>query len=57
MAVLACRLHTSFTFSRPGVSQDLGQDMARWQQQVLKKLAAPDSDDALVSHLLSAEDF
>lgn len=44
-----------FTFARPAVSQDLGQDMAHWQQQVLRKLAAPDSDDSLVSQLLSQD--
>jgi len=33
----------------------LGQDMAHWQQQVLKRLAAPDSDDTLVSQLLAAD--
>ncbi len=49
------RLCTVFTFARPAVSQDLGQDMAHWQQQVLKRLAAPDSDDTLVSQLLAAD--
>ena len=48
-----CRLHTVFAFTRPAVSQDLGKDMAQWQQQVLKTLAAPDSDDALVSQVLA----
>jgi hypothetical protein len=49
------RLCTVFTFARPAVSQDLGEDMAHWQQQVLKRLAAPDSDDTLVSQLLAAD--
>ena len=54
---MTCRLHTVFAFSRPGVSEDLGHDMARWQQQVLKTLASADSDDAVVSQLLTAADF
>ena len=54
-ACMVHRLCTVFTFARPAVIQDLGQDMAHWQQQVLKRLAAPDSDDTLVSQLLAAD--
>lgn len=57
VAVLVCRLHTVYAFTRPAVSQDLGQDMAQWQQDVLKKLAAPDSDDMQVSQILASNGF
>ena len=35
----------------------MGQDMARWQQDVLKKLAAPDSDDMQVSQVVATSGF
>ena len=54
-ACMVHRLCTVLTFARPAVSQDLGEDMAHWQQQVLKRLAAPDGDDTLVSQLLAAD--
>ena len=50
-----CRLHVVFEFTRPAVSLDLGRSMAHWQQQVLKKLAAPGSDDISVSQVLAAD--
>ena len=52
-----CRLHTVFAFTRPAVSEDMGQDMAKWQQDVLKKLAAPDSDDMQVSQVVATNGF
>lgn len=51
------RLHTVFAFTRPAVSEDMGQEMARWQQDVLKKLAAPDSDDTEVSQIVATNGF
>ena len=51
--MIVSRLHTVFAFTRPAVSQDMGQDMAQWQQDVLKRLAAPDSDDTQVSQIVA----
>ena len=42
--VCVCRLCTTFAFTRPAVSQEGGQDVAAWQQAVLKQLAASDTD-------------
>lgn len=55
--VSCCRLHTVFTFTRPAVSLDMGQDMAHLQQDVLKKLASPDSDDTQVSQVVASGGF
>lgn len=45
----ACRLCTSFAYTRPAVSQEAGQSIACWQQCILKQLAAPQSDDVSVA--------
>ena len=55
--LLVSRLHTVFAFTRPAVSEDMGQEVARWQQDVLKTLAAPDSDDTQVSQLVAINGF
>lgn len=55
--IIVSRLHTVFAFTRPAVSQDMGQDMAQWQQDVLKRLAAPDSDDTQVSQIVATSGF
>lgn len=47
-----CRLCTTFAFTRPAVSQENGQDIAAWQQAVLKQLAASDTVDVTVSQVM-----
>ena len=41
-----------FAYTRPAISQDLGQSIAAWQQSVLKQLASEDSNNIVVSQLL-----